>query len=137
MFFSRQENADHCRDQSKGRQTDKAPFKGVDGHAHDGSLRGAVIPAQVGAVHRCQDCGHGQNTHAHCNEQPVEGRAPHGLSPGKLQIDDLQFFREGFDLVRLYLRHRLAQQRAHGSLQGLRQGDQQIGIWDGQSLLPF
>ena len=67
----------------------------------------------------------------------MEGRPPHGLSPGKLQIDDLQLFRKGFDLVRLRLRHCLAQQRAHRRLQGLRQGDQQIGVRDGQALLPF
>ena len=50
MFFSRQENADRCRDQSKGRQTDKAPFKGVDGHPHNGGFRGAVIPAQIASL---------------------------------------------------------------------------------------
>jgi hypothetical protein len=109
----------------------------VDGHAHDGGFRGTVIPAQVGAVHHDQNGRDSQDAHAHDDEQPVEGRAPHGLSPGKLQIDNLQLFREGFDLIRLYLRHRLAQQGAHGSLQGLRQDDEQIGIRDGQSLLPF
>ena len=47
------------------------------------------------------------------------------------------YFQKGFDLVRLRLRHCLAQQRAHRRLQGLRQGDQQIGVRDGQALLPF
>ena len=132
-FFLRQKNADQCRNQDKGRQTDKAPFKGVEDHPHDGGLRDAVIPAQVRAVHHGQDCGHGQNTHAHRNEQPVDGRAPHGLSPGKLQVDDLQLFREGIDLVRFRLRHRLAQQRADWGLQSFRQGDEQIGVRDGQA----
>ena len=87
--------------------------------------------------YRGQNRGDGQDAPAHRDEQPVEGRPPHGLSPGKLQIDDLQLFRKGFDLVRLRLRHCLAQQRAHRRLQGLRQGDQQIGVRDGQALLPF
>ena len=38
-FFSCQENAHQCRDQGKWCQTHKAPFKGVDGHAHDGGFQ--------------------------------------------------------------------------------------------------
>ena len=67
----------------------------------------------------------------------MEGRAPHGLFSGKLQVDDLQLFRKGFHFIRLRLPYRLAQQRTNGDLQGLRQGDQQVGVRDGNSLLPF
>lgn len=132
-FFSCETHADDCRNQDEGGQTDKGPFKGVDGHTHDGGLRGAVIPAQVGAVHHDQNGRNSQDAQAYCDEQPMEGRAPHGLPPGKLQIDNLQLFREGLDLVRFRLRHCFAQQCADRGLQSLRQGDEQIGVRDGQS----
>ena len=73
-FLPRQENADQSRDQGEGRQTDKTPFKGMDGHPHEGSLRGAVIPAQVGAVHHHQNCGNGQNAHYYAYEREYRPR---------------------------------------------------------------
>ena len=110
--FPCQENACRRRDKDEGGQADKAPFKGVDGHPHDSGLRGAVIPTQVRAAHHRQNDGYSQDAHAHRDEPPVEGRAPQGLSPGKLQIDDLQLFRESLHLIHLRLCHCFAQQRA-------------------------
>lgn len=69
--FPRQENACRRCDQDEGGQADKAPFKGVNGYPHNGSLRDAVIPSQVGAAHHRQNDGHGQDAHTHCNEPPL------------------------------------------------------------------
>lgn len=63
--FPSQKHARQCCHQSKGRQKDKAAFKSVDNHTYDSGLRGAVIPAQVGAVRHDQDYSHGQSIHAH------------------------------------------------------------------------
>ena len=63
-FFPRQENPHQCHNQGEGGQTDKAPFKSVNGHAHDGGLRGTVIPSQVKTVPHEQDRGNDHNAGA-------------------------------------------------------------------------
>ena len=132
-FFPRQENPDGCRDQEQRCHSDKQPLKGVEGRTHDSSFRVAEIPAQVWAVDHGQSRESGHEKCTECDQGPVEDISTKSLSAGELQIDDLQLFCEGFDCVRLRLCHSLPQQRAHGRLQGLRQGNQQIRIRDRQS----
>lgn len=95
-FFPCKTHADDCRNQDKGSQLDKQPLKGVVDSTCHGKLRVTKIPAQIGTV----DCQHSRkqyyNDSPYCNQRPVQRSSSECLSPCKLQIEDLQLFRERF-----------------------------------------
>lgn len=68
---------------------------------------------------------------------PVQHRPSRPLSLCQLEIDDLQLFRNRFQIIRLRRGDRLSQQSADRRLQCLREGKQQVGIWDGKPRFPF
>ena len=118
------------------REPDKDKFKPMQDRTSGGELRVTVIPEQIRAFHRRERGKHGGDEHAYENERPPDGLPFSRALLGQLQIDRRELFGKGGHIVRLMLRHGLAEQHADGSIQFLRQRDQFRRIRDRQARFP-
>ena len=100
-------------------------------HPGHGRLRVLVIPGKIGAAHGKQRQKSRYEHDAQRNADPVQHGFSRPLPFCQLEIDDLQLFRDRFQVIRLRCGDRLTQQSADRRLQCLREGKQQVGIWDG------
>ena len=107
----------------------------VDSPQHSG-FRVAVIPVLVGAVQQEQESEHCHNGRAERDKEPVDDFPSAAFYLCQLQIDHLQFFRNGSQAVCVGFNDRLSQQCADRRFQRFRQSDQQVGIGDRQPRFP-
>lgn len=142
LFFSRlfslssQERPNCCGEQENRRCPDIQPLGSMQRHPGHGRLRVLVIPGKIGAAHGKQRQKSRYEHDAQRDADPVQHRPSRPLSLCQLEIDDLQLFRNRFQIIRLRRGDRLSQQSADRRLQCLREGKQQVGIWDGKPRFP-
>ncbi len=109
ISLSRQDSADNRSRQEKRPHPREQPFKRmVDGPQHSG-FRVAVIPILIGAVQQEQEGEKCHNGRAEHNKEAVKNFPPAACYLCQLQIDHLQFFRNGSQLVCLGFRDGLSQ----------------------------
>ena len=132
ISLSRQDSADNRSRQEKRPHPGEQPFQGVVDSPQHGGFRIAVIPVLIGAVQQEQEGEKCHNGRAKRDKEPVKNFPPAACYLCQLQIDHLQFFRNGSQLVCLGFRDGLSQKRADRRFQRFRQSDQQVGIGNRQ-----
>ena len=83
-----------------------------------------------------QPCQQGNDDQTQSQQRPEEAFSSVRFPPGQLPVELLQLFRNNPYFVRLFRGDGLAQQRADGRFQRLRQGNEQIGVRNRQPRFP-
>ena len=136
ISLSRQDSAGDSPRQEEGPHPGEQPFQGMVDSPQHGGFWVAVIPVLVGAVQQEQEGEKCHNGRAKHDKEPVDDFPSAACYLCQLQIDHLQLFRNGSQLVCLGFRDGLSQKRADRRFQRFRQSDQQVGIGDRQPGFP-
>ena len=120
---SRQEQSRRSAREHERRNPDEHPFERMEGGGCDRRLRVAEVPAQVGPIEGREASQGKHRRRADRDEDAAECPAADLVLPRELEVDDLELRGQGFKPVRFRGRDGFSQQRAHGRLYRLREGD--------------
>ena len=137
FFGTSQEYADDGAEQGEGSEAHEEPFEGMECDADDGGFGVGVIPVQVGAVGDEQGGEGGEDGEAGQEEEPMEGITSSYFFTSELKIYDFEFFGESGEWIGFRLGDCFAEQGRDGGIEGVGEGDEQIGIRDRETLFPF